>query len=139
MKLMEVATAQLRVQIGHQWHQDGGHQLHEARIAHQGGKLAAQMTLDILGVIGFERSIMGLMKQDHNGHEFAGVHLGRAQALSLSRRQQCVVPVWCKLLPEIVYGTKQFEYTHSRNLLRIDTDVHFVLSYQEVFLIPNSR
>jgi hypothetical protein len=35
----------------------------------------------------------------------------------------------------------EFEYTHSRNLLRINTDVRFVLfyTYQEVSLIPNSR
>jgi hypothetical protein len=78
MKLMEVAATQLRMQVGYQRNQDRGHQLHEARIAHQGGKLAAQMTLDILSVIGFERARAGLMKQDHDSHEFAGIHLSRA-------------------------------------------------------------
>jgi hypothetical protein len=58
------------VQIGHQRNEDRGHQLDEARIAHQGGKLAAQMTVDILGVIGFERAIVGLLEQDDNGHHF---------------------------------------------------------------------
>jgi hypothetical protein len=53
------------------------------------------------------------MKEDHDRHHFARMHLGWAQALSLTRREQGVVPVRRKLLPEIVYGTKQFEYTHS--------------------------
>ncbi len=79
------AAAQLRVQIGHQRNQDGRHQLHEARIADQRGKLAAQVTVNVLGVIGFECPVMGLLKKDEDGHDFAGIHLGRAQALSLSR------------------------------------------------------
>ena len=64
------AAPQLRVQGGDQRKEDRGHQLHEARIAHQGGKLAAQMTVDILGVVGFERTIVGLLEQDDNGHHF---------------------------------------------------------------------
>jgi len=89
------------------------------------------MALDILGVIGFKYSIVGLMEQDDDGHDLAPIHLGRAQALSL--------PVQSELLPEIVRRTKQFEYTHKRNLLVRDTDVLFVLSYQERLLISNSR
>ena len=56
-------VAQLRMQIGHQRNQDGGHQLDKARIAHQRWKLAAQMTMDILDVIGFERPIVGLINR----------------------------------------------------------------------------
>jgi hypothetical protein len=107
--------------IGHQRHQERGHQLDKAVIAHQGGKLAVKVALDILGVIRFERPVVGLMEHDDNGHHFAGVHLGRTQALSLTRREQGTLPVRRKLLPEIVYGTKQFEYTHERNLLEIGT------------------
>src|SRR5256885_4237280 len=76
-------VAKLRVQIGHQWHQHGGHQLHEALIAHQGRKLAVQVTLNILRVIGFEGAVMGLLEQDEDGHDFTGIQLGRTQALSL--------------------------------------------------------
>ena len=39
-------------------------------------------------------------------------------------------------MPKIVYGTKEFEDTHTWNLLGIDTDVRFVLSYQEWFPYP---
>ena len=80
-----------------------------------------QVALHILGIIGFERPVVGLMEQDDDGHHFAGIHLGRAQALSLTRRQQGTLPVRRELLPEIVHGTKEFEYTHGRNLLGIDT------------------
>jgi hypothetical protein len=52
------AATQLRVQIGHQWHQQCRHQLDKARIADQSGKLAAQVTLDVLHVVGFERPIV---------------------------------------------------------------------------------
>jgi len=97
------------------------------------------MALDILGVIGFKYSIVGLMEQDDDGHDLAPIHLGRAQALSLPRCQHCLLPVQSELLPEIVRRTKQFEYTHKRNLLVRDTDVLFVLSYQERLLISNSR
>lgn len=41
-----------------------------------------------------------------------------------------------KLLPKMVYGTKEFEYTHWWNLLVRDTDLRFVLSYQERFPYP---
>jgi hypothetical protein len=83
MKLMEVAATQLRVQIGHQWDKDCGHQLDKTPIAHQGGKLAAQMTLDILGVVGFEGAIVRLLEQNDNRHDLTRVHLAWAQALSL--------------------------------------------------------
>jgi hypothetical protein len=46
------------------------------------------------------------------------------------------VPGWSKLLPEIVYRTQEFEYTHRWNLLEIDTDGLCVLSYQEQFPYP---
>ena len=105
-------AAQLGVQIGHQRNQQRGHQLDEALIAELDGKLSTQVALDVLAVIGLERSVVGLMEQDHDGHHFARMHLRRAQALSLTRCQQGVVPGGRKLLPEIVYGTKQFEYTH---------------------------
>ena len=98
-----------------------------------------QVALDVLSVVGLERPVVGLLEQDHNGHHFAGVHLRHAHTLSLTRREQGLVPARGKLLPEIVYGTKEFEYTHRWTLLVIDTDVRFVLSYQEWFLIPNSR
>jgi hypothetical protein len=95
-----------------------------------------QVTLHVLGVIRFEGAILGLVEQDDDGHDLAGIHLGRAQALSLSCAQQVMLPARNKLLPEIVYGTKQVEYTHNRNLLVIDTAVRFVLSYQERFPYP---
>ena len=66
----------------------------------------------------------------------ASIHLGQMQTVSLTFREQGRVPGRSKLLPEIVYGTKEFEYTHTWNLLGIETDVRFVLSYQEWFPYP---
>src|SRR5690242_21239113 len=57
---------QLGMQIGHKWDQDGGHQLDKARIAHQDRKLAAQMTVDVLSVVGFEGAVVRLVEQDEN-------------------------------------------------------------------------
>jgi len=50
-------AAQLRMQIGHQWNQQRGHQLDEALIVQQGGKLAVQVALHVLRVIGLERPV----------------------------------------------------------------------------------
>ncbi len=71
-----------------------------------------QMTVDVLGGIGFEIPVMGLLEQDDDGHDFTGMQLGEAQALAVSQCQEIMVPTWGKLLPEIVYETKQFKYTH---------------------------
>jgi hypothetical protein len=100
---------QLRVQIGYQWDKDGGLQLDKAPIAHQGGKLPTPMALHVFSVIRFERAIVGLMEPDDDGHDLAVIHLGWAQALSLTRCEQLMVPVRGKVPPKIVYGTKQFE------------------------------
>ena len=127
---------QLGMQIGHQRNQDSGHQLDKARVAHQDRKLTAQMTVDIFGIVGFEGAVVRLVEQDENGHDFTGMHVGQTDALALPRCQQIVVPAWGKLLPKIVYGTKEFEYTHRWTLLVIETAVCFLLSYQERFPYP---
>ncbi len=72
------------VQIGYHRHQYGGHQLDTALIAHQCWKLAVQMTVDVLEVVGFEVAIVRLVEQDQDGHDFAGMELGRADTVSLS-------------------------------------------------------
>ena len=84
----------------------------------QGRELAVQVALHVLGVIGLEGTIVGLLEQDDDGYHFAGAHLPQAHTLSLTRRKQGVVPARSKLLPEIVYGTKEFEYTNTLFLLR---------------------
>jgi hypothetical protein len=87
-------TPQLRVQIGHHRHQHGGHQLDKARIAHQARKLAAQMTVDVLGVVGFEGSVMDLLKQDDKRHDLAGMDLVRHQLRCLPPAILLSYP-WC--------------------------------------------
>jgi hypothetical protein len=47
-----------------------------------------------------------------------------------------LLPAWGKVLPKIVDGTKEFEYTHRWTLLVIETHVRFVLSYQQRFPYP---
>lgn len=95
-------SAQLYVQISSGTSTEGinGSQ---ALIAHQRGKLAAQVTLHILRIVRFECSIVRLMEQDDNRHNFARMHLGRSQALVLSRRDQALVPVRGELHPQIVH------------------------------------
>jgi hypothetical protein len=97
-----------------------------------------QVALHVLNVKGFERAVVRVLEQDHNRHHFTGVHLRRAQALSLTLREQGDVPGWSKLLPEIVYRTKEFEYTHNGTSWRYALGFFFAVAYQEWVLIPNS-
>ncbi len=102
----------LGVQVGDQRHEQAGHQLDKALVAHLLGKLAAQVALDVLRIIRFEGAVMGLLEQDQDRHHLAGMHLCGSHSLELACRKQCALPFGRELQPEIVYGTKQFEYTH---------------------------
>jgi len=47
------------------------------------------ISLDALGVIGFERAIVRLMEQSHYRHEFAWVHMVRASAFAVRVSPKC--------------------------------------------------
>jgi hypothetical protein len=96
-------VARLRVKVGYQWDKHHGYQ--QCRSAYSSSTWETrftQETVDIHGVIRFERVIEGLMKQDDKRYELTGIHLGRTQALSLSQAKQVMVSVRGKLTFEIL-------------------------------------
>jgi hypothetical protein len=82
----------------------------------------AQMALHVLGIIGFERAIMGLLERDEGGHDLGFDAAASDTSADAVPRSADHGATWGKLLPEIVYGTKDFKYTHKWNLLELDTD-----------------
>ena len=64
------AVAQLRMQIGAPVGQEPWASTPRSSESEPSrGAQLAQMTLDVLGVIGFERAIVRLMKEDEDGHD----------------------------------------------------------------------
>jgi hypothetical protein len=74
-------------------------------VAHLVWKLASEMDLDILGVVGFERSVLRLMKRDENGHDLTRMHGSRSLAL-LAILNLGLLPLWGKTHPEIIDSTE---------------------------------
>jgi len=60
------------LQIGQQGNHHLWDQGHKARVTEQTRKFAAEMHLDIVGVIRFEGSIVRLVKMNENGHHLTG-------------------------------------------------------------------
>ena len=69
------------------WFEKRGQQLNEPCVADELVNFA-QVDLHILGVIGLEVPIAGLMKVDHDGHHLAFTQFPRSYPLPLSARQQ---------------------------------------------------
>jgi len=67
------------------------------------------MLTDMLGVIGFEVSILRLMKINNNRHDFTDTQLSSPPTFSTSVLQQFSLPEWQKALAKIIYTHKQFE------------------------------
>ena len=64
------AAAQAGEQIGTQQPQHTWHELYEAPVANQMGKLPTQVYAHMLAVVGFEGAIVALMKVNEEGHDF---------------------------------------------------------------------
>ena len=62
-------------------------QLDESLVADQSWKLFTPMLADLLRVVGLEIPEPGMMKQDDNGHHFAGAQARFALAMSFSITQ----------------------------------------------------
>jgi len=106
------ARAQLGMQVDREWGHDSGQQLNEAIVADEPGELGAQLDLDLLDVKRFEGPVVGLLKEDGNGHDLAGMQLGGSSALPHPCRQLFALPGRGKALPKCVHRTVDFEYTH---------------------------
>ena len=91
------------------WFEKRGQQLNEPFVADELGKFSTQVDLHILGVVGLEIPIPGLMKVDHDGHHLAFTQFSRSYPLPLSARQQLLSPHWRKRLPEIIDAAEQFQ------------------------------
>jgi hypothetical protein len=56
-------------EVGQQGKLYPGHQFYETIVAHKIRKLRVQVIADVKCVVGFEVSIVGLMKVNHDGHD----------------------------------------------------------------------
>src|SRR5262249_51357006 len=106
------AAAHLLVEIGEEWDNDRRHQLHEALLAHQRGKLAAQVPLDMLGVGGLEGAVGGAMEPEKKGHDLAGVQLWGASPAAPAAGELLRFPARRESLPELIHRAEHVEYTH---------------------------
>jgi hypothetical protein len=112
-------VAQLGMQIDHRRHEQGGHQLHEARIAQQRRELTAQVALHVFGVIGFEGAIVGLLEPDHYGHHLDFDASGLLASAGL-RPASCLAN-WGQTAAKNRPRNKTVRVYSSQNLLGIDT------------------
>ena len=102
---------QLRVQVNSARYQVTRHEGHKAGITQEGGKLLAQMRLDMLGVEAFEPAIPRLLEENEDREDLGGMESGAASTMSSPRRQQLALPERFKALPKGVHGAIQIEYT----------------------------
>jgi hypothetical protein len=56
----------------------------------------------MFGVIGFEFAIPSLVEMDNDRHDFTGRQLGGSQPFNRSILEQPALPLWLKLLAEII-------------------------------------
>jgi hypothetical protein len=111
---------QLRVQLDGQRHEVAGHEGHEAGITQQGGKLLAQVNLNMLRVEPFERPIPRLLEEDEDGEDLGGMQPCCAAALACPAPQQLTLPPRLEPLPKGIYRAKEIEYTHRDTSSRAD-------------------
>ena len=70
------------------------------------------MLTHLFGVKGFEMPVVGLMKQNKNGHNLTQGEGSRSMALFGSACKALLLPMGFKQLAKIIDSTKKFEYTH---------------------------
>lgn len=109
------------MQVDGERHEHPRQQFDEAIVAHELGKLPAQVDLDVLGVERLERPVARLLEEDHEGHNLTGMQAGGAPTPSVPRRQQVPLPLGREPLPELIYRSVQVEYTHGELLLALST------------------
>src|SRR5262249_61679941 len=101
-----------------------GQQRQDPRVTAQLRKFAAQVGLDVRGVVRLERPVARLLEENGDGHDPARMQPSRPPPLAAARGQQLPIPPRRELDPELVYGAEQFEYTHGRTLLALGTVDH---------------
>ena len=62
----------------------------------------------MLRIIGFEMSVVRLVKMDHDRHNFALVQLARSLALAHATAELLLLVLWCIDLPKIIDTTLKF-------------------------------
>jgi hypothetical protein len=108
------------VQVDGERHEVAWHEGHEAGVTQQGGKLLAQMHLDVLGVAPLEGALPRLLKEDEDGEDLRRVQPCWAAALACPAAQQLALPLRRKALPKGRHGAKESESTHRATSTRAD-------------------
>ena len=112
MKAIPTRLTVARPQIGCQGYQRACLQRHEAVITDQLREGSFQVLTHIVDVEGFESPIVGLVKQDHNRHDFTQTETWFTPTLALPTCQQLLFPVGLEDLAEVVDFAEHFRYIH---------------------------
>jgi hypothetical protein len=113
------ARPELGIQIDGQRHQDAGHELDEATVAHELQKLTAQVPLDVFGVERLAGAGVRLLEEDQDRHELTGVQPPLPQPTTASSSKQLLAPTRRELLPDIVHRAEEGKYPHDQHLLEL--------------------
>lgn len=101
--------SQWGLQVHRERHEHAREQFDEAGVADQLRELAPQMDLDVLGVERLERAVLGLLKEDGDGHEFTRMHPSCPAPMALGGRCLLLRPPGLKALPKRIDRAKQVE------------------------------
>jgi hypothetical protein len=71
-------------------------------------KFLPQIDLNILGGVGLEVAVTGLMKMEENGHDLAVLQFSLALALPSTARQLVRLPIGCNQLTKIIDMAEEF-------------------------------
>ena len=97
------------LQVSTQWPENRRHQDPKSFVADQFRELTSQVLTDVICVIGFEVSIVRLMKMNQDRHHLADTQLPCAAASFAAILHQFSLPERQKDLAKIIYTDKQFE------------------------------
>lgn len=102
------AGAETALEVGTYRHDDRGQQVREALVADELGELDTQLHGHILAVIRLAIAVVGLMKMDHDGKDFAHAQLATSPSLSGTSHEMLPL-VRLKLLIELIDMATQFQ------------------------------
>ena len=103
------AAALALLQVGQQGDQHGRSQFDEPVVADQSGEFGPAVNQDILGIVGFEGAVVGLVKVNENRHDFAGGQPWTPPSLPPTPCQRDSTPMRLKSFPEIIDIAEQLE------------------------------
>ena len=103
------AASKQAKQLSAQPRENAGHELDEARVTDQIGKLSTEMRLDVLRVKRFEGTVLALVKMDQQGHDFAVTQFACPRSVLCTVNEAFARLFEVSLLTEIIDMAVQFQ------------------------------